>query len=295
MDLKKFKLLSVLLLAAAVLFLSVNLIRNKNEAENFGYSVAENMSKLYEKNGISLDPSLIPLSRQKLSVYVCTTADGENAENIATKIGNSNRTAANLTDTGYIFRLENGALARVSREFYTVYDLLGRSGGAELTAAYKPTPEAEAIASELIKVFLGEQWKKDSGLCGYELISSAKIGSNTLLNFELNVGGVKLYGKELAVYLDSGKRILSAEGTCLFSRLERQSGVPRYDVLGIMKAELDRLESEGITSLSVSGVELCYITEPSADGGTLYFLPGWVISYSDGTVAVYDCVNCAKH
>ena len=107
MDLKKFKMISAILLAVALLFLSVIMIINKNKADNLPYSAAEDLSALLASCGVTLSPDTVPLKRERLPVYSLPAVDGVEAQRIAETLGSSTRIAANLTEDGYRFRLEN--------------------------------------------------------------------------------------------------------------------------------------------------------------------------------------------
>jgi len=295
MDLRKFKILSAVLLAIALLFLSVMLMRGRTELEYMPASVATDLSTLFAASGNSLPQELVPLKRKQPYVYICSTASAQSAQLIAEEMGASKRLAANLTENGYIFRLESGALAEVDRSLYIRFDGKGDGSTPQSAVTYAPTQKAVELAAKLTEKLYGRYAGQSVELCNYALTSAAEVGSVTQLQFDLFIGDVPVNNTGLTVYVDRGGIITDAYGNAYFSPLKKQSGTARYDIINVLKKECDALARDGITGLTVTEVDSCYVTITDVENGTVFFFPGWRISYSDGTTSIYDSVNCEKH
>lgn len=295
MDLRKFKILSAVLLAAALLFLSVMLMRGRTELEYLPPSVATDLSTLFAGSGNALPAELVPLKRKQPSVYVCSTASAQSAQLIAEEIGDSKRLAANLTENGYIFRLESGALAEIDRSLYFRFDGSGNGTIPQSVVTYAPTQKAVELASKLTEKLYGRYAGQSVELCNYVLTSAAETGSTIQLQFDLFIGGTPVNGAGATVCIDRNGKVTDAYGNGYFTPLKKQSGTARYDIINVLKKECDTLARDGITGLTVTEVESCYVTTTDVENGTIFFFPGWRISYSDGTAAIYDSVNCEKH
>ena len=290
MDLKKFKLISAVFLAGALLFLSVILIVNKNQADNMPFSVAEDLSALFASQGIELAPEIIPLTRERLAVYSCRAADGTEAQKIAETAGKSTRLAANLTDDGYLFRLENGAMIEVSR-FREIRFNQNNALDAPSYPASQPNDAARERADAFISRFSPDSDDSDDVFCTYRLTEYATDGGNTLLRFNIFINGVKIEGDSLSVCQSESEEVLSAYGKCVFSPLEKESGFKYYDIINILKKEYDRISESGAPGDRLKSVELCYLMRYSADKEKILFLPGWKIEYSNGAMRFYESVR----
>ena len=295
MDLRRFKIIAIVLLAITVLFLSVNMINGRAELDNLPESVVTDLSRLFLKSGNVLPAELIPLERNRLSVYVCTAANGAAAQSIAQELGESKRKDGNLTDTGYLFRLESEALVTVDHSLYFKFDGSGNGSTSASAVTSAPNAKTRELADKLTKRFTRRYDGREVTLCDYRLVSAAEVGSGAILDFELFIDGLPLHGAGVTVHAKSNGTIVTAEGNGYFFPLEKQSGIARYDVINVIKKEHDSLTAEGIAGLSVTSVEACYIAITEKDAGQICFFPGWRITYSDGTVSVYDAVNCERH
>lgn len=288
MDLKKFKMISAILLAVALLFLSVIMIINKNRYDNLPYSAAEDLSTLLASCGVTLSPDSIPLKREKLPVYSLPAIDGVEAQNIAEILANSTRVAANLTEDGFRFRLENGAMADVSRYLNVSYSLNGTND--DYSVAYPPTDAARAKADAFISLFYSASANEDTLLCDYVLAEYASMGSNTLLKFDMYLNGIKIHGGSLAVYQNASGDILNAQGSCAFSALKKENGYRHYGIINILKAEFDHIKESGIIGDEIESIETYYVMRRSANGENILFLPAWEIKYTNGETRLYDGV-----
>ena len=288
MDLKKFKLISAVFLAGALLFLSVILMVNKNQADNLPYSVAEDLSALFAGRDVELSPDIIPLKRDKLPVYSCSTADGTQAQIIAETIGNSTRFAANLTEDGYLFRLASGAMIEVSRLREVKFDHNKINTGLALSSP--PTDSAKMMADAFIARFTASLDGDDEKLCTYTLKGYASQGSDTLLNFEISIDGIMIEGSGLSVRRNESGDLLGAYGNCVFVPLKKESGFKNYDIINILKREYDEISESGSPSSKINSISSCYLIHSSADGKQILFLPAWKIVYSNGIVRFYESV-----
>lgn len=289
MDLKKFKLISALLLAGALLFLSVIMIYTKNQADNLPFSAAEDLSALFASRGIELPPEIVPLKRETLPVYSYPAADGTEAQELAETIGSSKRIAANLTENGYRFRLENGAMADVSKHLTIDYALDNRA--LEKPSATYPPTDAALVKAEAFLSRFNTGSDDDAPRCTYVLAGYATIGTNTILNFDIFLNGVKVHGSSLSVYQDEDGNVLRASGTAAFSPLKKESGVKHYDIINILKAELDYVSEGGTAGAKIESIDSFYVKSMSADGERILFIPAWRITYSNGEMRIYETVS----
>ena len=295
MDLRKFKQISVIMLAAAVLFLAVIMITNKNKTENLPHSVAENMSVLFEKAGISLSAGTVPLAREELDVYSMSGATPKKAEEIAALISDSTRRAANLMEDGYIFRLQSGAFAFVSPTRAFEYSSRNNAGAGEVDfniGAFVSASTLSAASQNNAKLIINKLMNNDGNVgtyCTYRLVSGLEE-SDTQLHFDIYIGDTQVRNTKLNISAD-GEKILSAEGYAFFDALKKENGKPKYDIINVLKAEYDRLLHEGSTANTVTSIKPCYISELGEDD-TVYFLPGWTIFYDNGDVSVYNSITC---
>ena len=297
MDLRKFKQISVIMLAAAVLFLAVIMITNKNKTENLPYSVAENMSVLFDKAGISLSADTVPLARGELTVYSMSAATPKKAQEIAELVAGSERRAANLSEDRFIFRLQSGAFASVAltRAFeYSAKENSG-SGNAEFNvgtflSASSLSSEAQNNARLIINKLMNADGKLGT-YCTYRLVSGIE-GSETQLHFDIYVDEVQVVNVGLDISASKTDVIL-ANGYAFFDALKKESGKPKYDIINVLKAEYDRLMLEGSNAKAVTAIKPCYVSE-LGENDTVYFLPAWTIFYDNGEVSIYNSVTCRK-
>ena len=288
MDLKKFKMISAILLAVALLFLSVIMIINKNKADNLPYSAAEDLSALLASCGVTLSPDTVPLKRERLPVYSLPAVDGVEAQRIAETLAGSTRIAANLTEDGYRFRLENGAMADISRYLNVSYSLNGTN--ADYTVAYPPTDVAKEKADAFISRFYSASANDDALLCSYVLAEYASMGSNTLLKFDIYLNGTKIHGSALTVYQNANGDILNASGSCAFSALKKESGFKHYGIINILKTEFDSIKANGAIGTEIESIKTYYVMRRSADGERILLLPAWEIKYTNGETRLHDGV-----
>lgn len=297
MDLRKFKQISVILLAAAVLFLAVIMITNKNKTENLPYSVAENMSVLFEKAGISLSAGTVPLAREELPVYSMSAATPKKAQEIAERVSSSKRFAANLTEEGYIFRLTSGAFAFVSPTRAFEYSSRADAGVGEARAnigAFLSASTLSAEAQNNAKLIINNLMNTDGKVgtyCTYRLVSGLE-NNGTQFHFDIYIDDVQIYDTELNISA-SGSDIELANGYAFFDALKKENGKPKYDIINVLKAEYDRLMLEKSNAKTVISIKHCYITE-LGDNDTVYFLPAWTIFYDNGDASIYNSITCQR-
>ncbi len=290
MDLKKFKLISAILLAGTLLFLSVIMMINKKEADNLPFSAAEDLSALFATRGVELSPELVPLKREKLSVYSCPAADGAEAQKIAETISSSTRLAANLTEDGYLFRLENGAMIEVSSSLKIIYSKNGYQND-RFDVTYPPTDAAKAKADAFISRFVSQFESADDLICTYTLTEYAFTEDNTLLRFDISLNGVPIDGNSLTVYQDSNGEVFHASGKCAFFPLKKESGFKHYDIINVLKTEFDNITENGNVGTEIESIEACYVMRRSADESRILFLPAWKIKYVGGATRLHESVS----
>ncbi len=287
MDLKKFKLISAVLLAGALLFLSVIMIINKSEADNLPFSAAEDLSALFAVKGVELPPEVVPLKREKLPVYSLPAADGAIAQKIAETVSASTRVAANLTKDGYLFRLENGGMLEISKSLLFEYTLKN-SPVNESGVTYPPTDTAMAKADALISRFTAETDTDDDLICTYKLKEYAPVGSNTLLRFNVFLNGAIIEGNALTVYQNADGEIIQAKGTYAFSALKKENGFKHYDIINVLKTEFDSIAENHLPENRIVSIGVCYVMRRFADEGRIFLVPAWKIEYADGTSKLYE-------
>lgn len=289
MDLKKFKLISAILLAGALLFLSVILIVNKNQADNLPFSAAEDLSTLFAARGVTLPADTIPLRREKLPVYSIPSIDGTEAQGIAETVASSVRVAANLTEDGYMFRLDNGGIFEISKTLFFSYNE-HNAPTDEAAVSLRPLDDAKAEADALISHFTAHIEYDDSAVCNYVLTKYLSAEGFSVFEFELRLNGLEVADNYLTVCLDESGNLLSANGKYAFMPLKKENGFRYYDIINVLKAELDYISQNGNPGTAIESIEACYVMEPSSDGRRVMLVPAWKISYENGTVRLHESV-----
>ncbi len=287
MDLRKFKLISAVLLAGALLFLSVIMMINKKEADNLPFSAAEDLSALFAARGVELPPELIPLRREKLPVYSLPAADGAEAQIIAETVSRSTRTAANLTEDGYLFRLENGGLFEISKFLLFTYNTVN-APNSKVNVTYPPTDTAKAKAAALLSRLTAGIERDDAVICDYTLTGYTSVESNTLLKFDMMLNGLEVADNSLTVYQNANGEILHASGKYAFSPLKKENSFRHYDIINVLKAEFDYITENGNPGSAIESIEACYVMRPASDGEHILLLPAWRIRYETGAERLYE-------
>ena len=292
MDLKKFKYIAILFLSAALIFLSVFLISHKSQSETYPISVAKDLSRLYAEKGITLPEEVIPLTRGKQPIYTCKAATSDIALTLAEQICGSAKKATNLSDNGYVFRMENESIIMISHALDIKYS---RKGNMEIPSLTMPaTEDAASIPFDISKDL--EDYYGDNELLLVEYLStdSMKASNGYAVSYIAAINGTEIHGSALTVYTNEAGEYEYISGNCYFLPIESHSYSQQYDQINILTTELASL-AESDTVKAVSDIYQCYVTYSGKDGNNVNFLPAWKITYTDGSFSVYDTVNMAKY
>ncbi len=247
MNSKYYKLLGIILLLGAVFLLLILSGRFFLEKNWNSVSELNSIRDLYSGKGVTIADGALPRRKIRNIVYSVGYRDYAGSLKAAGDFTASEKESVNLTDGGYIFRMEDGSFCTVMKD-YTLYILPASGNG-------------ESVFSETLGRY-----------------------SNAVLSYKLNRKGGSTYDLYLAGIPVSGKNIgLSSGAVSGFycdQKLEK-AGSCSYSISDALVKELDSAAAGSV----IETVRYCYIVTEAENG--IRFVPSAEIVYADAATRIY--------
>lgn len=282
---KIFPVLFAVLLAAAI-FLGVYFFITYRNINYLPEEALDNLCDILEADGIFLDKGIVPLKKEKGTVYVCATEDY--GSTVAVQLGESEIKYHFALPDGELILLRNGGLYEFGEDFSFRYR-------ADRTVSYSSGTLGEEVLSH---VRLDEAAKEcrvameflEKGSSAFDKQDQLKLATTVTdvskkdgvfyVECVRTIDGHEFTGNRVVCAVKDGF-VAEAVGIWSFLTFGEAYSSQLADIFNILfsvKKEIaQRRESESLPAVTVKSVERCHTLVLSGGSSGLCFIPCWRI------------------
>jgi len=272
---KYVKLLLIILLIAVNILLG-NLIYDSYSDNAFtDDETAENVAKILEKSGISVDSALLAVKNDIALDYTAEFDREDYLLSVASFLLGETPVGVFLTPSG--IRAENsvGETAFVALDMSVDYAADGIDG-----ASLRPRPITDEEKSEQVREkFASILGYTAKDLDGITMLEQDGIYVMTLTQSE---DRIPLYGFE-CTFAIRDEKIVYASGKHFFGIFEESKEAPLLNRANILLSEKARGKSGNIAAIN-----LCYVLYEDTKQGKIHLAPAYAVTYGEGETSIID-------
>ena len=301
-------LLAVLCLAAGVLgFLLIRMYRDMNWIP---VSAVENLCRVLEKEGITLDPAIVPRQREKGTIYMSDGTDYE--KKAALLLVDSDIKNSYLIPDGQLFLHYNGDITEFSKGFQFRYRKNGYSQNSEISIVsdgqirdYKaltegmPALSLTGNAALAAGAFLDRQDDSLSGGIQVETVVLSVHGEEEGLAYVRclrKMDGVEITDNDVICRVEGGT-VTEAVGKWCFMTFDQSYETQLSDITNILfmmkrTFAVENTDSgTGAESCTVTSLTRCYSLYLFAGDEGFCLIPCWRVETDSRDVLVYSALD----
>jgi len=289
----------IILLTAACVFMTVNLIVLYRESSYLPDTTVDSIISVLASENIRISPSIIPTKRERSTVYVCSSEDY--SRTVAQLLGKSDAAAEYIIPSGSILVLKNGARIEFGDDFsfrfslngsdYSVHDVY-----AILEQADEAAGDVRAKISETVIDFLdsGSREFDTSNMSIVTVVESVvESGGIHYALCSRTIDGVAVTGNRVVCTVKDG-RVTEASGRWSYLTPGESYTAQLSDLFNILfhvRKEIASAAARTTDIVTIESIDLCYSMYYYGEKEDFCLIPCWQIVTDSCGNFIYNAID----
>lgn len=297
----------IILLAAACVFMAVNLIVMRYSTAHIPDSAVQDVVSILAEDHIRIDPALITTQQANGTVYVCDSVNYN--ETVARLLSQSEAEAAYVIPDGEILIMENGARLEFGQSFSFLYDKNGE--GSKVPDYFDPSLSSSPVNEEkrmeisaIAAAFLDSGSGEFDSSANISIVTSAEtVWENAGLYYAYcsrSIDGIPITENH-ALCVISGGEVVKAYGSWSFLTLGESYFTQLSDLINILFhvrsdiAAVAESKASDRPVVTIESVNRCYALYFYGDSEDFCLIPCWQVVTDCMGEFIYNAIDATLY
>ena len=296
---KHINLFLIILLSAACVFMTVNLVILYDKSTHLPNETVNSIVSILSENNIRIDPEIIPTKRTSGTVYVCNSGDYKLT--VAQLLGQSIVESEYSIPNGSIIILDNGARFEFGDNFEFNYALDGSNDDPDDLAYVMAhaSPVYGDLKEEISKIVIDflDRGSREFDTTGMSIVTVVEniteMDGTYYVSCSRTIDGILVTDNRAICAVKDGE-VTEAEGTWSFLTLGESYSAQLSDLFNILfhvRKEISAALNGEAKKVTIESIDLCYSLYLYGEKEDFCLIPCWQIVTDSAGNYIYNAIN----